>query len=107
MEKREPSYTVGGNANSHYGEQCGDSILFLLPIQLLKFFIVLCLLILIVIHLFLWFIVFYYELISSKTWFLENAYLPLTMEEESCHVKILPLLEFYGFYHLWTSLLFS
>ena len=26
MEKREPSYTVGGNANyySHYGEQCGD-----------------------------------------------------------------------------------
>ena len=25
--KREPSYTVGGNANqySHYGEQCGDS----------------------------------------------------------------------------------
>ena len=26
-EKREPSYTVGGNANwySHYGEQCGDS----------------------------------------------------------------------------------
>ena len=27
MEKREPSYTVGGNANkySHYGEQCGDS----------------------------------------------------------------------------------
>ena len=29
MEKREPSYTVGGNANqySHYGEQCGDKIL--------------------------------------------------------------------------------
>ena len=28
MEKREPSYTVGGNANyySHYGEQCGDSL---------------------------------------------------------------------------------
>ena len=27
MEKREPSYTIGGNANqySHYGEQCGDS----------------------------------------------------------------------------------
>ena len=27
MEKREPSYTVAGNANwySHYGEQCGDS----------------------------------------------------------------------------------
>ena len=27
MEKREPPYTVGGNANeySHYGEQCGDS----------------------------------------------------------------------------------
>ena len=27
MEKWEPSYTVGGNANqySHYGEQCGDS----------------------------------------------------------------------------------
>ena len=27
MEKREPTYTVGGNANkySHYGEQCGDS----------------------------------------------------------------------------------
>ena len=26
MEKREPSCTVGGNANwySHYGEQCGD-----------------------------------------------------------------------------------
>ena len=23
VEKREPSYTVGGNAN--YGEQCGDS----------------------------------------------------------------------------------
>ena len=25
MKKREPSYTVGGNANqySHYGEQCG------------------------------------------------------------------------------------
>ena len=28
MEKREPCYTVGGNANwySHYGEQCGDSL---------------------------------------------------------------------------------
>ena len=28
MEKREPSYTVGGNANqySHYGEKCGDSL---------------------------------------------------------------------------------
>ena len=28
MEKREPSYTLGGNANwdSHYGEQCGDSL---------------------------------------------------------------------------------
>ena len=28
MEKREPSYTVGGNPNqySHYGEQCGDSL---------------------------------------------------------------------------------
>ena len=28
LEKREPSYTVGGNANwySHYGEQCGDSL---------------------------------------------------------------------------------
>ena len=28
MEKKEPSYTVGGNANwySHYGEQCGDSL---------------------------------------------------------------------------------
>ena len=27
MEKRDLSYTVGGNANwySHYGEQCGDS----------------------------------------------------------------------------------
>ena len=27
VEKMEPSYTVGGNANqySHYGEQCGDS----------------------------------------------------------------------------------
>ena len=27
VEKREPSYTVGGSANwySHYGEQCGDS----------------------------------------------------------------------------------
>ena len=26
MEKREPSYIVGGNVNwySHYGEQCGD-----------------------------------------------------------------------------------
>ena len=28
VEKREPSYTLGGNANkhSHYGEQCGDSL---------------------------------------------------------------------------------
>ena len=28
MEKREPSYTVGGNENqySHCGEQCGDSL---------------------------------------------------------------------------------
>ena len=28
VEKREPSYTVGGNVNyySHYGEQCGDSL---------------------------------------------------------------------------------
>ena len=28
VEKREPSYTVGGNANqySHYGEQCGESL---------------------------------------------------------------------------------
>ena len=28
MEKREPSYPVGGNANqySHYGEQCGNSL---------------------------------------------------------------------------------
>ena len=28
VEKREPSYTVGGNANykSHYGEQRGDSL---------------------------------------------------------------------------------
>ena len=28
MEEREPSYTVGGNANlySHYGERCGDSL---------------------------------------------------------------------------------
>ena len=28
VEKREPSYTVGGNANqySQYGEQCGDSL---------------------------------------------------------------------------------
>ena len=28
VEKREPSYSVGGNANqySHYGEQCGDSL---------------------------------------------------------------------------------
>ena len=27
IEKREPSYTVGGNANlyNHYGEQCEDS----------------------------------------------------------------------------------
>ena len=27
VEKKEPSYTVGGNANlhGHYGEQCGDS----------------------------------------------------------------------------------
>ena len=29
VEKREPSYTVGGNANqySRYGEQCGDSLI--------------------------------------------------------------------------------
>ena len=28
VEKREPSYTLGGNANwySHYGEQCGKSL---------------------------------------------------------------------------------
>ena len=28
VEKREPSYTVGGNENwyNHYGEQCGDSL---------------------------------------------------------------------------------
>ena len=28
MEKREPSYNVGGNVNwySHYGEQCGNSL---------------------------------------------------------------------------------
>ena len=28
MEKREPSYIFGGNANyySHYGERCGDSL---------------------------------------------------------------------------------
>ena len=28
VEKREPSYTVGGNANwcNHYGEQCGDPL---------------------------------------------------------------------------------
>ena len=28
VEKREPSYTVGGNASkySHYEEQCGDSL---------------------------------------------------------------------------------
>ena len=28
VDKMEPSYTVGGNANSysHYGEQCGDSL---------------------------------------------------------------------------------
>ena len=28
VEKREPSYTVGGNTNyySHYGEHCGDSL---------------------------------------------------------------------------------
>ena len=28
VEKREPSYTVGGNANwhSHYGEPCGNSL---------------------------------------------------------------------------------
>ena len=28
VEKREPTPTVGGNANcySHYGEQCGDSL---------------------------------------------------------------------------------
>ena len=28
VEKREPSYTVGGNANlyRHYGDRCGDSL---------------------------------------------------------------------------------
>ena len=28
VEKREPSYTIGGNANwhSHYGDQCGDAL---------------------------------------------------------------------------------
>ena len=28
MEKKEPSYTIGGNTNwyNHYGEQCGDSL---------------------------------------------------------------------------------
>ena len=26
MEKREPSYTAGGNANWYSGEQCGDSL---------------------------------------------------------------------------------
>ena len=28
VDKKEPYYTVGGNANyySHYGEQCGDSL---------------------------------------------------------------------------------
>jgi len=28
VEKRESSYTAGGNANwyNHYGEQCGDSL---------------------------------------------------------------------------------
>ena len=28
VEKKEPSYTVGGNANyyNHFGEQCGDSL---------------------------------------------------------------------------------
>ena len=26
MEKKEPSYTVGANQYSHYGEQCGDSL---------------------------------------------------------------------------------
>ena len=28
VEKREPSYTAGGNVNwcDHYGEQCGDSL---------------------------------------------------------------------------------
>ena len=33
MQKREPSYTVGGNADqySHYGEQCGDSLQIELP----------------------------------------------------------------------------
>ena len=36
VEKREPSYTVGGNANyySHYGEQCGDSLKNKLEIEL-------------------------------------------------------------------------
>ena len=37
MDKREPSYTVAGNANyySHYGEQCGDSLKKKLEIELL------------------------------------------------------------------------
>ena len=26
VEKREPSYTAGGNANWYSGEQCGDSL---------------------------------------------------------------------------------
>jgi len=36
VEKREPSYTVGGNENqySHYGEQCGDSLKKNLEIEL-------------------------------------------------------------------------
>ena len=36
MEKREPSYTAGRNANyySHYGEQCGDSLKNKLEIEL-------------------------------------------------------------------------
>ena len=36
MKKREPSYTVGGNANwyRHYGEQCGDSFKKKLGIEL-------------------------------------------------------------------------
>ena len=37
VEKREPSYTVGGNAYwcSHYGEPCGDSFKKKLEIELL------------------------------------------------------------------------
>ena len=37
MEKREPSYTVGGNVNSNscYGEQCGNSFNKKLEVELL------------------------------------------------------------------------